>query len=77
MKVFLLVSFMASLLFSFTSSKEAFSLTPEEMVFVSKLSDENRKKFCYQFSSEERILAMQEELSPDESVEKIQGFVSE
>gem|GEM_PF-5379241 len=32
-----------------------FSLTANEMVFASKLSDENRHTFCYKFSAKERI----------------------
>jgi hypothetical protein len=50
-----------------------FSLSPEEMVFASKLSDLNRRRFCYAFSFKERALAMAEEegSSPDERVEKI------
>jgi hypothetical protein len=55
------------------SKSQVFSLTPEEMVFASKLSDENRHKFCYAFSLQERVLALQEskEISPNESVEKV------
>lgn len=59
---------------SFSMSQEAFLLTPEEMVFASKLSDQNRQKFCYQFSGQERSFAMKETLSPNESVEKILAF---
>ena len=57
-----------------SSNAKAFVLTSQEMVFASKLSDENRRKFCYVFSSEERALALVEakSLSPDESVEKVQ-----
>ena len=55
------------------TKSQAFSLTPEEMVFASKLSDENRHKFCYTFSTQERGLALQEakDTSPNESVEKV------
>ena len=57
-----------------SSNAKMFSLTPEEMLFASKLSDSNRRKFCYKFSLKERSLAMLSEevaLSPDERVEKI------
>lgn len=56
------------------NSSKMFVLTSEEMVFASKLSDENRHRFCYTFSPEERTLALTEakSLSPNESVEKIQ-----
>jgi hypothetical protein len=54
-------------------SMSVFSLTAEEMVFASKLSDENRRRFCYQFSSKERLFCLSEkhaksELSHDEIV---------
>ena len=56
------------------TSPKMFILTSEEMVFASKLSDENRHKFCYAFSPEERKLALTEakRASPNESVEKVQ-----
>ncbi len=58
-----------------TSSKaKAFSLTSEEMVFAAKLSDVNRRRFCYQFSMKERNLAMQTtepSLSADARVEEV------
>jgi len=41
-------------------------LTVEEMVFASKLSDVNRRRFCYEFSQEERAVCMQE-LQEDQS----------
>jgi hypothetical protein len=37
-----------------------FSMTPEEMVFASKLNDENRRRFCYQLSTKERLMAMKQ-----------------
>jgi hypothetical protein len=52
-----------------SSQAQSFSLTTEEMVFASKLSDEKRHLFCYRFSPRERALAMsQKELSPDERI---------
>ncbi len=58
---------------------QVFSLTPEEMVFASKLSDENRHKFCYTFSMQERVVTLQasKESSPNESVEKVIALSSE
>jgi len=58
-------------------SMSVFSLTAEEMVFASKLSDENRRLFCYQFSSKERLLCLAEkqgkaDLSHDEVVQLFQ-----
>lgn len=55
-------------------SMSVFSLTAEEMVFASKLSDENRRLFCYQFSCKERMLCLAEkqakaDLSHDEVVQ--------
>lgn len=80
MKFFLLVIFCGFSLFlesseSFSeSNSQMFSLSPEEMVFASKLSDENRHRFCYKFSFKERSLAMsegKESLSPNEKVEQV------
>jgi hypothetical protein len=51
-----------------------FSLSSEEMVFASKLSDSNRRLFSYKFSVKERHLAMQNsegDLSPDQRVDQI------
>lgn len=55
------------------NNPKMFTLTSEEMVFASKLSDENRHKFCYTFSPEERKEALVEakNLSPNESIEKV------
>jgi hypothetical protein len=56
------------------SKASVFSLTPEEMVFASKLSDSNRRRFCYQFSIKERHLAMainDSNLSEDTRVEEV------
>lgn len=58
-------------------SMSVFSLTAEEMVFASKLSDENRRLFCYQFSSKERLFCLAEkqakvELSHDEVVQLLE-----
>ena len=61
------------------SKSQVFSLTPEEMVFASKLSDENRRTFCYTFSWQERATALQgaKEFSPNESVDKVITLSSE
>ena len=51
-----------------------FSLSSEEMVFASKLSDANRRRFCYTFSMKERSLVMQDSspsLSPDQKVDQV------
>ena len=40
-------------------NERLFSITPDEMVFASKLSDENRRLFCYKFSINERQIALQ------------------
>jgi hypothetical protein len=71
-----LLAFSSSLFSESRASSKAkvFSLTTEEMVFASKLSDANRRRFCYQFSMKERQLAMQAaapSLSADASVEDI------
>lgn len=81
---FILLAFYCTCLFSFSnplfseptssSKAKAFSLTSEEMVFASKLSDLNRRRFCYQFSMKERNLAMQATdgaLSADARVEQV------
>lgn len=55
-------------------SANMFTLSSEEMVFASKLSDSNRRLFCYKFSVKERHLAMQNsegDLSPDQRVDQI------
>jgi hypothetical protein len=55
-------------------SANMFTLSSEEMVFASKLSDSNRRLFCYKLSLKERRLAMQNiegDLSPDQRVEQI------
>ena len=55
-------------------SANMFTLSSEEMVFASKLSDSNRRLFCYKFSLKERHLAMQNsegDLSPDQRVDQI------
>lgn len=51
-----------------------FSFSPEEMAFSAKLSDQNRKKFCFEFSPQQRLQVMLDRssyLSPDERVEMI------
>ncbi len=56
------------------SKARMFSLSPEEMVFASKLSDENRHRFCYLFSPKERSLSMHasdSSLLPDQNVELV------
>jgi len=58
---------------SFSKAK-MFCLSSEEMVFASKLSDENRHRFCYAFSVKERNLSMKGgdlALPPDQKVEQI------
>ncbi len=55
-------------------SAKMFSLSSDEMVFASKLSDANRRRFCYTFSVKERTLAMQSSdasLSPDQRVDEL------
>ena len=55
-------------------SANMFTLSSEEIVFASKLSDSNRRLFCYKFSLKERHLAMQNsegDLSPDQRVDQI------
>ncbi|MBX9924421.1 MAG: hypothetical protein K2Y01_09955 [Rhabdochlamydiaceae bacterium] len=88
MKFFLLSCYSACLLAfasplfseSRASSKaKVFSLTSEEMVFASKLSDVNRRRFCYQFSIKERTLAMQtidSDLTADARVEEVFSSLS-
>ncbi len=46
------------------------------MVFASKLSDENRRLFCYTFSDKERKDAMDasKEFSPNQGVESVLQF---
>ncbi|MBS0627167.1 MAG: hypothetical protein JSS09_03025 [Verrucomicrobia bacterium] len=44
----------------FANQAAVFSLTAEEMVFASKLSDENRRQFCYKFSPKERLQCLEE-----------------
>lgn len=42
-----------------------FSLTAEEMVFASKLSDENRRQFCYKLSPKERLSCIEQSQKQD------------
>ncbi len=51
----------------------SFPLDLEEMVFASKLSDENRHVFCYTFSDKERKDALEasKEVSPNQGVESV------
>ena len=67
---FVLVPFLLS---ASPFTAQMFSLTSEEMVFASKLSDENRRIFCYSLSMQERkkVLLTLGELSPDERVEQV------
>ncbi len=58
---------------SFSKAK-MFSLSSEEMVFASKLSDENRHHFCYTFSVKERNMSMSRgdvALLPNQKVERL------
>ena len=41
------------------SDPAIFAVTPEQMVFASKLSDRERKIFCHQFSKEQKMQALQ------------------
>jgi hypothetical protein len=69
----ILISGSARELNSFSKAK-MFSLSSEEMVFASKLSDENRHRFCYTFSVKERSLAMKGNdlaVLPDQKVEQV------
>ncbi len=52
------------------SRSQGFSLEVEEIVFASKLSDENRRAFCYILSGEQRqkVLESAKTKSPNESV---------
>jgi hypothetical protein len=75
-QIFCFAVALTSAIFS-NSSQDFASLSSEEMVFASKLSDHNRQKFCYLLSKEERTLAMSEDLSPDEGVEKIVALLQE
>ncbi len=53
---------------------QSLAMTTEEMVFASKLSDANRRRFCYQFSTKERLAVIESaksaQLTADEAVEK-------
>lgn len=65
------------------SRDSLFSITPEQMVFASKLSESYRKLYCHQFSMTERQEALDEwlaareddaetaGLSPDDAVREI------
>ena len=66
-----------------SSRESVFSITPEQMVFASKLSDPYRKLYCYHFSMLERQEALEKwrseldsismvaQSSPDESVQAV------
>lgn len=49
----------------FANQVAVFSLTAEEMVFASKLSDENRRQFCYKLSPKERLHCLEEAQKKD------------
>lgn len=51
---------MLQTLIAFADQVTPFSLTVEEMVFASKLSDENRRQFCYKLSPAERLVCLGE-----------------
>ena len=56
------------------SRSKMLTLSTEEMVFASKLSDENRYRFCYSFSVKERTRAMlsfDSSVPPNERVENL------
>ncbi|MCX6990416.1 MAG: hypothetical protein NTX49_05070 [Chlamydiae bacterium] len=65
-----------------SAREDLFTITPEQMVFASKLGDASRKIYCHQFSMTERQEAIEEwklsldeeemaALSPDEAVQDI------
>ncbi|NDD58833.1 MAG: hypothetical protein EBZ47_06240, partial [Chlamydiae bacterium] len=66
-----------------TSRDSLFSVTPEQMIFASKLSDSSRKLFCHKFSMLQRqqaldnwrqrqsLLENEEIYSPDDAVNYI------
>ena len=65
-----------------STREDLFTITPDQMVFVSKLSDACRKIYCHQFTMTERQEAIEEwkmsledeemaTLSPDEAVQDI------
>ena len=64
-----------------SAREDLFTITPEQMVFASKLGDVSRKIYCHQFSMTERQEAIEEwkmsleeemaALSPDEAVQDI------
>ncbi|MES2200505.1 MAG: hypothetical protein V4489_10130 [Chlamydiota bacterium] len=62
---------------SFADQTALFSLTAEEMVFASKLSDENRHLFCYKLSLKERLTCLEEAQKEDISCsldQIVEGF---
>ena len=60
MKKIVACLFILQTLGAFANQSELFSLTPGEMVFASKLSDENRRNFCYKLTSKERLVCLEE-----------------
>jgi hypothetical protein len=76
------VFFTVSTISEESAREDLFTITPEQMVFASKLSDVSRKVYCHQFSMTERQQALEEwkmsleeeeiaDLSPDEAVQDI------
>ena len=67
MKKILICFFILRTLGAFANQAELFSLTPEEMVFASKLSDENRRQFCYKLNLKERLVCLEEAQKKEET----------
>ncbi|MBM3207295.1 MAG: hypothetical protein FJZ57_01640 [Chlamydiae bacterium] len=67
--------FLASILLTsvradYLSRDAVFSMTPEQMVFASKLNDSNRRVYCHKFSVKERQEAIEQwKLKMDDSFE--------
>lgn len=59
--------FILQTLGAFANQAELFSLTPGEMVFASKLSDENRHQFCYKLTPKERLICLEEAQKKEET----------
>ncbi len=66
MKKVIACLFILQTLSTFADQTTPFSLTVEEMVFASKLSDENRRQFCYKLSPAERLVCLGEAQKKDD-----------
>lgn len=76
MKKKLFSFFLCLQMLGWTDPASVFSLTADEMVFASKLTDENRRQFCYKFSAKERLLCLNQvkkddSFSPDQIVQQV------